>query len=353
MAPFAGYEMPFNYPLGVLKEHLWTREHAGFFDISHMGQAWIIADTQQTVCKALEELIPADLLELEKGRQVYTQLLNDSAGIIDDLIVTKPAENHYNNRLYLVVNASRKDHDYTIIAEKLNNKIKVHRLEDRTLIALQGPESCQCLNRLIPGIDHLRFFTFKEFLWKNVPLWIARCGYTGEDGFEISLPNQEALQFSHALLDMAEVQPIGLAARNSLRLEAGLCLYGSDMNEEKTPVEASLLWSLGKRRREQGGFAGAHIIADQIKNPPKIKRIGLDIQGKSLCREGTEIFFNHEPVGIITSGGFGPSLAKPIAMGYIQHHLSALGTAVELRVRDKYVPAKICPLPYVSPKYVR
>ena len=352
MVEFTGYDMPVQYPLGVMKEHTHTRESAGLFDVSHMGQAWLIGESQEAVAKALETVLPAELVALPQGKQQYSQLLNDKGGILDDLIVTKPEEDKYSDRLYMVVNAGCKDADYALMAEKLEG-VKIVRMDDRAQIALQGPKAVDCLKILVPGVEDMKFMTFKCFDYNGSELLISRSGYTGEDGYEVSIPADIAVQFTQLLLDMDPVQPIGLGARDSLRLEAGLCLYGNDLDESTTPIEAGLLWSIGKRRRVEGGFPGADIIIDQIQNGAPRKRVGLDIDGRAPCRAGTEIFIGDKKVGVITSGGFGPTVGMPVAMAYIDKEFSAIDTDVVLSVRGKEIKATICKMPFSVKSYVR
>ena len=352
MVEFTGYDMPVQYPLGVLKEHIHTRENAGLFDVSHMGQAWLIGESQDAVAKALETLLPAEIVGLEKGKQQYSQLLNDNGGILDDLIVTKPAEDKYSDRLYMVVNAGCKDADYALMAEKLDG-VKIVRMDDRAQIALQGPKAVDCLKTLVSGVEDMKFMTFKCFDYNGEELLISRSGYTGEDGYEVSIPAHIAVDFTKALLAMDGVEAIGLGARDSLRLEAGLCLYGNDLNTTTTPIEAGLLWSIGKRRRIEGGFSGADTVLAQIENGAPRKRVGLDIDGRAPCRAGTEIYIDGNKVGEITSGGFGPTVGCPVAMAYINKEFSAVDTNVVLMVRGKEILAKVCKMPFSKKTYVR
>jgi len=287
MVEFTGYSMPVQYSLGVIKEHNHTRQKAGLFDVSHMGQAWLIGESQSKVASELETLLPAEIEGLALGKQQYSQLLNENGGVLDDLIITKPAEEQYNDRLYMVVNAGCKDADYALMREKLSG-VKILRLEDHAQIALQGPKAVNCLAQIVPGVENMKFMTFKCFSYNEHELLISRSGYTGEDGYEISIPENIAIKFTKKLLEMEEVEPIGLGARDSLRLEAGLCLYGNDLDETISPVEACLLWSIGKRRRTEGGFTGSEMILKQIESGTTKKRIGLDIESKMPCRTGTE-----------------------------------------------------------------
>ncbi|MGB1361168.1 MAG: glycine cleavage system aminomethyltransferase GcvT [Alphaproteobacteria bacterium] len=352
MVEFTGYDMPVSYPLGVLKEHTWTRENCGLFDVSHMGQAWLIADSQETVADEVEKLIPAEVKGLAQGKQQYSQLLNDNGGIMDDLIITKPAEEKYADRLYIVVNAGCKEVDYAFMAEKFGS-VKIERLENRAQIAIQGPKAESVLSKIIPGTEAMTFMTFKSFDWNGVEVLVSRAGYTGEDGYEVSVPAESSVEFAKLLGADADAEWIGLGARDSLRLESGLCLYGNDLDETTTPIEADLLWSISKRRRAEGGFTGADTVLKQIENGASRKRVGFDIDGRAPCREGTEVFVGGEKVGEITSGGFGVSVGKPVAMGYINIEHSAVDTEVTLMVRNKEVSAKVCKMPFVKQNYKR
>ena len=357
MVDFAGYDMPIQYPLGVLKEHLHTRKKCGIFDVSHMGQAWLIGDSQIQVAEIVETVLPAEIIGLPSGKQQYTQLLNENGTILDDLIITKPAEEKYSDRLYTVVNAGCKDADYAHMQSHMDG-VRIQRLENRAQIAIQGPLAVEVLSAVVHGVQDLTFMSFKSFDWgagdgNTSELLISRSGYTGEDGYEVSIENAYATEFTKILLQNENAEMIGLGARDSLRLEAGLCLYGNDLDTTTTPVEAGLLWSIGKRRRQQGGFIGATVIQDNIANGVHRKRIGLNIDGKAPCRQGTEIFVGDTKVGEITSGGFGPSIGKPVAMGYIDTAHSDIGTEVTLLVRKKHISAKVCKMPFAPHKYKR
>lgn len=352
MAGFAGYNMPIQYPLGVLKEHIHTRTKCGIFDVSHMGQAWLIGDTQNAVCDAVETILPADIKGLASGKQQYTQMLNADGGIMDDLILTKPTEPQYQDRLYTVVNAGCKDADYAHMAHHMPH-ITITRLEDRALLAIQGPKAESVLSSIIQGVQDMTFMSFKVFSWQGVEILVSRSGYTGEDGYEVSIPNETAIEFTKMLLQNEETEMIGLGARDSLRLEAGLCLYGNDLDTTTTPNEAGLLWSIGTRRRKQGGFLGASKVQQQIADGVLRKRVGLDIDSKVPCRQGTEIFVGKTKVGEITSGGFGPCAEKPVAMGYVDAEHSAIDTPVTLVVRGKNIGAKVCKMPFCPHKYKR
>lgn len=355
MVPFAGYEMPVQYPLGVLKEHTHTRNAAGLFDVSHMGQAWLISEDGRDPAIAFEELVPAEVQALEPGQQRYSQLLNDRGGILDDLMVTRPIAEFGTDRLYLVVNAACKDQDLDHIATALNGRIRVERLEDRALIALQGPKAAEVAARVLaPSLATMPFMTQTRIDVGGVDLWISRSGYTGEDGYEISVADSAVGALTRQLLDQPEVEAIGLGARDSLRLEAGLCLYGHDIDTTTTPVDAGLVWSIGKRRREEGGFPGADVIRRQLTEGRERKRVGILPDGRAPAREGTEI---HDAtgtmIGSITSGGFGPTVGGPVAMGYVPVSFSEPGTQLFLSVRGKAMPATVTKMPFVPPGFYR
>jgi aminomethyltransferase len=360
MVPFAGYEMPVQYPLGILKEHLWPREHAGLFDVGHMGQAIVIAEDGRhaSVAAAFEALVPADLLTLRHGQQRYTQLLDDNGGIIDDLMVTRPSGPAHEGSLMLVVNAARKDIDFAHIAQRLPTGVRLEPRTDYGLIALQGPAAAAKLSSLSPAGEWVtKNLAFMSFWQGNIGTWklgISRSGYTGEDGFEIIFPAADAVALWQTLQDGKQVMPIGLGARDSLRLEAGLCLYGHDIDETTSPVEAGLAWSIQKRRREQGGFPGAARIQRELREGTTRRRVGIRPDGRAPAREGTEILSGSgEPIGRITSGGFSPTLDAPIAMGYVNAAHAALGTALQLVVRGKPLPARVVALPFVPHRYAR
>ena len=344
MVPFAGYEMPVQYPAGILKEHLHTREQAGLFDVSHMGQGFLAGDTAQ-----LEKLTPADVSGLKEGMQRYGLLLTAEGTIKDDFMFSRLAGEA---PLYLVVNAGTKKGDFDYIAGGLKGATLAPRF-DRALLALQGPAAAVVLERHSAGISGLTFMKVVRAKVAGAPAIISRSGYTGEDGFEISLEGGDAERVARALLGESEVMPIGLGARDSLRLEAGLCLYGHDMDETIDPVEADLTWSIGKRRKSEGGFAGANIVLDKLLNGVAKKRVGILPEGRAPAREGTEIAVGGRVIGKITSGGFGPSLNGPLAMGYVGSEFSAVGTAVELMVRGKAMAAKVAPMPFVPHRYKR
>ncbi|WP_417492565.1 glycine cleavage system aminomethyltransferase GcvT [Maricaulis sp.] len=344
MVPFAGYDMPVQYPLGIMGEHKQTREKAGLFDVSHMGQARYTGDEA-----ALEALLTCDLALLGAGEQKYTLLLNEQGGIRDDLMVSRPD----GNGIFLVVNAAMKDQDFAHLEAGTAGKGKLVRLEDRALLALQGPAAKDVMARLCPQACKLVFMQCGVFQLDGVEVMMSRSGYTGEDGFEISIPEADAVRVAKLLLAQDEVEAIGLGARDSLRLEAGLCLYGHDMDTSRTPVEASLIWALAKTRRERGDFPGAAVIQKQIDDKTCQKRIGLTLSG-APAREGAEIATKDgKVIGIVTSGGFGPTVNGPVAMGYVDRDYMAEGTELDLIVRGKPRPATVTKLPFVPNNFFR
>ncbi|CRM59065.1 glycine cleavage system aminomethyltransferase GcvT [Pseudomonas sp. 25 E 4] len=352
MVPFAGYDMPVQYPLGVMKEHLHTREHAGLFDVSHMGQ---IRLSGANAAKALESLVPVDIIDLPVGMQRYAMFTNEQGGILDDLMVA----NLGNDELFLVVNAACKDQDLAHLRKHIGEQCSIEPLfEARALLALQGPAAVKVLARLAPEVTRLTFMQFASVRLLGVDCYVSRSGYTGEDGFEISVPAANAESLARSLLAETEVQPIGLGARDSLRLEAGLCLYGHDMNTETTPIEASLLWAISKARRSEGaragGFPGAEKIFSQQQTGVTRKRVGLLPQERTPVREGAEVVDEQGSViGTICSGGFGPSLGGPLAMGYLDNAFTALDTEVSALVRGKKVPLRVSKMPFVPQRYYR
>jgi len=354
MAPFAGYNMPIQYPAGVLAEHLHTRKAAGLFDVSHMGQALIESADHTAVARFLESLCPADVLNLAPGRQRYTQLLNESGGIVDDLMVTRPPG--ADGALRLVVNASRKEIDFALIRERLPAGVRLTPLPEASLIALQGPLAAATLARLAPQepIETMAFMSARPARIAGFETFVSRSGYTGEDGYEISIASAQAEGFARVLLDEPDVAPIGLGARDSLRLEAGLCLYGHELDETTDPIEAALSWSIQKRRRLEGGFPAAKRIQNALANGPDRQRVGLRPDGRAPAREGAEIVSaGGAPIGLVTSGGFAPSLNAPIAMGYVARAHAAIGTPVALMVRGKALSARVVALPFHPHAYYR
>jgi aminomethyltransferase len=354
MAPFAGYEMPIQYPAGVLTEHLHTRRAAGLFDVSHMGQALIEGADHVAVADFLESLCPADFLNLAPGRQRYTQLLNEEGGIVDDLMVTRPPG--ADGALRLVVNASRKEVDFALIRQRTPSGVRLTPLPELALVALQGPLAAATLAVLAAGegIDTMAFMSARPARIAGVETFISRSGYTGEDGYEISLGSPKAESFARALLSQPEVAPIGLGARDSLRLEAGLCLYGHELDETVDPIEAALSWSIQKRRRAEGGFPGAKRIQSALAHGPHRQRVGIRPAGRAPAREGAEIVSaDGAPIGVVTSGGFGPSVNGPIAMGAVERAYAAVGTPISLIVRGKPLSAHVVTLPFHPHAYYR
>ena len=353
LVPFAGYAMPVQYATGILAEHLWTREHAGLFDVSHMGQAALIGPDHATTARALEALVPADILNLRPGRQRYTQLLDDNGGIRDDLMVTRPANPLQDGELILVVNASMKEADYAHMAARLPAGVELRRF-DRALVALQGPQAEAVLGGQAPDVASLAFMQAAETMIGGIPAHVSRSGYTGEDGFEISVPASRAAELWRLLMTDEQARPIGLGARDSLRLEAGLCLYGHDIDTTTSPVEAGLTWSIQKRRREEGGFPGAARIQRELRDGPARLRVGLKPQGRAPAREGTVVATpDGREVGKVTSGGFGPSVNGPVAMGYVARDFTTPGTELHLVVRGKPLPAQVVPMPFAPHRYKR
>ena len=348
IVPFAGYEMPVQYPTGILAEHAQTRTAAGLFDVSHMGQVRLTAKPGHNAAKALESLVPADIAGLQPGQQRYSQFTDNNGGILDDLMVTSTGDH-----LLLVVNAACKDADLAHLQKNLAAVCEVEPMFSRGLMALQGPLAAEALARLAPQVAGLKFMTGTFVVIDGARCYVTRSGYTGCDGFEISTPGDAADPIARKLLAQPEVKPIGLGARDSLRLEAGLCLYGHDIDTTTTPIEAGLLWSIGKERRAQGGFPGAAIVRQQIADGAPRKRVGLLPEGKAIAREGAEITIAGKTVGNVTSGGFAPTLGRAIAMGYVARAQSANGTKVDLVVRGKPVPAEIVPMPFVKHAYYR
>ncbi|GAB4265244.1 MAG: glycine cleavage system aminomethyltransferase GcvT [Pararhodobacter sp.] len=347
MVPFAGYEMPVQYPMGIMGEHNHTRARAGLFDVSHMGQV-ILRGSEAAA--GLETLVPVDIQGLAEGRQRYALFTNDDGGILDDLMVANRGDH-----LFLVVNAARKEADIAHLQAHLRG---VEPITDRALIALQGPEAEIALARLVPGVSAMRFMDVATLDWDGAALWVSRSGYTGEDGFEISLPEARTEDFCRALLAMPEVAPIGLGARDSLRLEAGLCLYGHDIDTGITPIEAALSWAIQKVRRtggaREGGFPGAARILRELAEGPARLRVGLRPEGRAPMRDGTPLFATEDaadPIGTITSGGFGPTIGAPIAMGYLPTALTEPGTRVFAELRGKRLPALISALPFRPSTY--
>lgn len=342
LVPFAGYALPVQYADGIMAEHLWTRQSAGLFDVSHMGQITLAGDGVDT---ALEALVPGDIQSLKPGRMRYSLLMDASGGIRDDLMITRTDKG-----LFIVVNGAVKHQDIAYLRE---HGLPVVYHADAALLALQGPKAVDALARLAPGISALTFMTGMETIIAGTLGWVSRSGYTGEDGFEIAIPARAAPHVAQALLDQPEVKPIGLGARDSLRLEAGLPLYGHDISLETTPVEADLAFAIGKRRKAEGGFAGAERVLGQLFGTTPIRRVGLVLEGRLPAREGAEVFAGDSKVGTVTSGGFSPTLQQPIAMASVATPHAADGTALTIDVRGRRLAARVAPMPFVPHRYVR
>ena len=343
---FAGYEMPIQYSKGIIEEHKFTRTNAGIFDVSHMGQLFIYGENELTI--ELEKIFPLDLKNLKINCSKYSFLMNDDAGIFDDLIITK-IEGGY----LIILNAACKDKDFEILSKILNNKFKIKLDNERSLIAIQGPRSVEILNSIIPEVNKLKFMTGGWFDYQSRKLFVTRSGYTGEDGFEVSILNDLVENFTQNLIDSG-AELIGLGARDTLRLEAGLCLYGHELDLNKTPIEANLKWAISKERLSNGGFLGSDKIIKQIQVGPKKIRVGIKPEGRLIAREKSKLFNESNlPIGEITSGTFGPSVNGPIAMGYIDKEFSKDNTKILVEVRGKKYPANICGLPFYKKSYVK
>jgi aminomethyltransferase len=353
MVEFAGYWMPVQYE-GIIAEHQWTRTHAGLFDVSHMGQLEVSGEGSAA---GIEALLPIDLATLQPGRQRYSVLLDENGGVLDDLMLVNAAH-HW----YLVVNGATKWDDIAHLREHLPDEITLNHLDDDALLALQGPEAAQALARLgleamndgWPRTGEMKFMQAGPFRWGEVALRVSRSGYTGEDGCEISVPAADAEALAERLLEEPDVQPAGLGARDSLRLEAGLPLHGNDIDELTTPIEAGLLWTIGKRRRMAWDFPGAGAVRDEFEHGAHRRRVGIRPEGRAPARAGTLIVApDGTGAGTVTSGGFSPTLNGPLAMGYVRKDLAADGAALSLMVRDKPLPARVVPLPFVPHRYAR
>ena len=349
MVPFAGYQMPIQYE-GIIAEHLWTRESAGLFDVSHMGQLLISGarGDAEGVDVALEAILPSDMVNLGVDRMRYSLLLDDDGGILDDLMVTRRAGD-----FYLVVNGAAKADDIAHLHEYLPEELTLNHLDEQALLALQGPKAVEALARICPGVEALVFMTAGAFDIAGIPVWISRSGYTGEDGFEISIPADRAEEIASLIAAQPEVKPIGLGARDSLRLEAGLPLYGHDLDPAIDPASAGLGFAVPKRRRAEGGFPGATVICRHFTEGPSRKRVGLSVSGRQPAREGAPIFDGDSEVGVVTSGGFSPTLQAPIAMGYVAAASAAPGRPLQIEVRGKRLDAVVAPMPFVPHRYVR
>jgi aminomethyltransferase len=345
MVPFAGYEMPVQYE-GIIAEHAWTRTSAGLFDVSHMGQLLVHGRTADA---ALETLLPADLKSLADMKLKYSLLLDDDGGIVDDLMATRRGED-----FYVVVNGATKHGDIHYFETRLPPDVVVDHMKEQALLALQGPRAAEALEAVVPGVSELNFMEGRPFDWGDQKLWISRSGYTGEDGFEISVPGHAAEALAETLAANEAVKPIGLGARDSLRLEAGLPLYGHDLDLKTTPVMAGLNFAINKRRRAEGGFAGALRILAELGNGPPQKRVGFDVDGRQPVREGALVLDGEgNELGKVTSGGFSPSLQRPIAMGYVAAPFAEIGTALKLEQRGKLFDATVAAVPFVPHRYHR
>jgi aminomethyltransferase len=350
MVPFAGYMMPVQFPAGIAREHQHTREQAGLFDVSHMGQVRV---SGANAASALESLMPVDIVDLPPMKQRYALLTNNAGGVMDDLMVTN-ASDHF----LVVVNAACKDQDIAHLRESIGRDCTIEVLDDRALLALQGPMASQVLARFAPACAEMLFMTTQSLDIDGVDCFVSRSGYTGEDGYEISLPAVDAQRVARLLLEQPEVEPIGLGARDSLRLEAGLCLYGHDLDNQTTPVESSLLWALSKSRRADGvrpgGYPGADVIMQQMAQGVSRKRVGIRPLGRMPVREGAPLTTAEgDKVGQVTSGGFGPTLGAPVAMGYVSVEMAQPGTALLAEVRGKLVEVEVVKMPFVEQRYYR
>ena len=345
MVPFAGYEMPVQYE-GIIAEHLWTRENAGLFDVSHMGQLLVHG---RSVDAALEKLMPGDFQAAKDMKPKYSLLLDDDGGIVDDLMATRRGDD-----FYVVVNGATKYGDISVMESRLPEGVVIDHMKEQALLALQGPRAAEVLESIIPGVSELGFMQGGPFHWHGQNLWISRSGYTGEDGFEISVPAIAAADLADAITAHELARPIGLGARDSLRLEAGLPLYGHDLDLKTTPVMADLTFAINRRRRAEGGFPGAMRILAELENGAPQKRVGFEVEGRQPVREGALVLDGEgNEVGKITSGGFSPSLQRPIAMGYVASHLAEPGTALKLEQRGKLFDASVAAMPFVPHKYYR
>jgi aminomethyltransferase len=345
MVPFAGYEMPVQYE-GIMAEHLWTRENAGLFDVSHMGQLLVHG---QNVDQALEKLMPGDFQAAADMKPKYSLLLDEEGGILDDLMATRRGD-----QFYIVVNGATKHSDIANMERRLPPEVVIDYMKEQALLALQGPRAAEVLETIVPGVGELGFMQGRPFQWNKRNLWISRSGYTGEDGFEISVPAVAAADLADAIIAHELAKPIGLGARDSLRLEAGLPLYGHDLDDRTTPVMAGLTFAINKRRRAEGGFAGAMRILAELQNGASQKRVGFEVEGRQPVREGALVLdAEGNEVGRITSGGFSPSLQRPIAMGYVAVPFAEDGTALKLEQRSKLFDARVVPMPFVPHRYHR
>jgi len=346
MVPFAGYEMPIQYATGIVNEHNQVRQSAGIFDVSHMGQFSIVGD--DSVCAAIEKVIPIDLSKLNMNQSKYSFLMNAQGGIDDDLIVTRVEQG-----INIVLNAACKHNDVKILKSVLSNSDCATLHDHLSLVAIQGPKAVSIVDAMIPGVANLKFMNGGSFTYDGETVYVTRSGYTGEDGFEISIANDKVEQLCKTLVETTDASMIGLGARDSLRLEAGLCLYGHDLDTTTSPIEADLLFGIAKSRREQFNFIGGDVVKQHMEQGISRKRVGIQLEGKIIARENAKIFKEDKEVGIVTSGSFGPSVGAAVVMGYVNFDCSEVGTSVELEVRGKKYPAKICLLPFYKKSYAK
>lgn len=356
MVPFAGYAMPVQFSAGVKDEHLWTRSRAGLFDVSHMGQAVlsVASGNHDDVAALIEELVPGEIKKLGKGKIRYSLLMAEDGGVLDDLMITRyPVDQDREGSLFLVVNAAVKEQDFAYIGEKLAGRASLE-VVDRSLLALQGPKAVDVIAAMDPGAALMPFMSMRRVTLAGIDVILSRCGYTGEDGFEMSVAHDDAEQLARELMAHEDVAPIGLGARDSLRLEAGLCLYGHDMTPATSPIEANLIFALGKRRRLEGGFLGADRVLGELREGTRTLRVGIKPLGRAPAREGVEVKTSEgTKIGEITSGGFGPTVQGPVAMGYVDIAHADEGTEVQLDIRGKLQPATVVSLPFIEPRYYR
>jgi len=346
MVPFAGYEMPIQYASGIVNEHNQVRQSAGIFDVSHMGQFSIVGD--DSVCAAIEKVIPIDLSKLNMNQSKYSFLMNAQGGIDDDLIVTRVEQG-----INIVLNAACKHKDVKTLKSVLSNPDCATLHDHLSLVAIQGPKAVSIVDAMIPGVANLKFMNGGSFTYDGETVYVTRSGYTGEDGFEISIANDKVEQLCKTLVETTDASMIGLGARDSLRLEAGLCLYGHDLDTTTSPIEADLLFGIAKSRRENFNFIGGDVVKQHLEQGISRKRVGIQLEGKIIARENAKIFQEDKEVGIVTSGSFGPSVGAAVVMGYVNFDCSEVGTSVELEVRGKKYPAKICLLPFYKKSYAK
>ena len=362
MTPFGGYDMPVQYPMGILKEHQWTREHAGLFDVSHMGPTFLDLtatggdpdERHRAVAALIEPLVSGDIVGLKPGQVRYTLLLNEEGGILDDLMIGRPADPEFQGRLYIVVNAGGKEADFELIAKAAGRQARLGRADDGGLIALQGPEAADVIRGIIPEVDGMGFMTYRRRPFERVSIRVARSGYTGEDGFEILAPARGAESLWNRLLADERVKPVGLGARDSLRLEAGLPLYGHDLDPTVSPIEADLAFAVSKKRLKAGAMRGAERIARELADGPARVRVGLRVLEGAPAREGAPILgARGKVIGVVTSGGFAPTLGAPIVMGFVPPDQAKPGKKLAVEVRGRKQAAQVTALPFVPHRYHR